>query len=52
MIPTYEDRMRQAIEYEGFLMAFKDKEWFAGVFWWNWVSDFAYGGDDNPCMTP
>lgn len=26
--------------------------WFKGLFWWNWVSDNAYGGINTGCMTP
>ena len=50
--PSEDDFAVQAKMYEAFLIAVKDVPWFKGVFWWDWSTDFAYGGSDNACMTP
>ena len=45
----------QAIHYEALLQVLQENaEWFKGVFWWNWVSDSAFGEGDgsNSCMDP
>ena len=39
--------------YNGTFMVWNESvTWFKGIFWWNWVSDNAYGGNDTGCMTP
>eukprot|EP01133_Synstelium_polycarpum_P013313 gene13313-15652_t len=40
------------LHFEAVFEAFADLDWFQGVFWWNWVTDPAFGGDNNYCMSP
>lgn len=42
----------QATQYEALLLAMSKHEWFEGVFWWNWSTDPAFGGNNNSCMDP
>ncbi|KAL0484911.1 beta-galactosidase [Acrasis kona] len=43
----------QAIWYQGVMESFLPyQEWFYGFYWWNWVTDAAYGGPDDVCLTP
>jgi hypothetical protein len=45
----------QAIHSEALLQVLQENsEWFKGVFWWNWVSDSAFGESkgSNSCMDP
>lgn len=37
--------------YTALFSAFREAAWFGGVFWWNWLSDPAFGGDFNYCYT-
>eukprot|EP00026_Physarum_polycephalum_P010305 Phypoly_transcript_10463.p1 GENE.Phypoly_transcript_10463~~Phypoly_transcript_10463.p1 ORF type:complete len:406 (+),score=56.59 Phypoly_transcript_10463:52-1269(+) len=37
---------------ESIFTAFSDYPWFMGMQWWNWVTDPAFGGDENNCMSP
>ncbi|GAM18788.1 hypothetical protein SAMD00019534_019630, partial [Acytostelium subglobosum LB1] len=39
-------------QFESVFQAFADIPWFEGVHWWNWVTDPAFGGDGNWCMSP
>ncbi|EFA85383.1 hypothetical protein PPL_02386 [Heterostelium album PN500] len=42
----------QDIQFQSVFEAFANVPWFEGVHWWNWVTDPAFGGEDNWCMTP
>lgn len=42
----------QANCYQAFFEAFKDQEWWAGVFWWNWTTNPNQGGPENNDFTP
>jgi len=42
----------QTNHYAAVFEAFQYEGWFAGIFWWNWLSDPAYGGEFNYCYTP
>lgn len=42
----------QATQFDAALTAMSKHPWFLGVFWWNWATDAAFGGDDNACMDP
>lgn len=42
----------QAAQYEALMLAMTKYPWFEGVFWWNWATDAAFGGDNNSCMDP
>ena len=50
------DEEIQAIHYEALLKVIeKNKDWFRGVFWWNWVTDDAFNEGENSknkCMDP
>jgi len=43
---------RQTNHYAAVFEAFQYEKWFGGIFWWNWLSDPAYGGEFNYCYTP
>jgi hypothetical protein len=30
----------------------KKRDWFQGLFWWNWLTDPAFGGVYNYCRSP
>merc|ERR1739848_394989 len=58
-LPDHHDTPRgereQAIHYEALLRVIRDNsEWFHGVFFWNWITDSAFGepSDGNKCMDP
>jgi hypothetical protein len=42
----------QADQYDAALSFMTQFDWFAGVFWWNWATDAAFGGLHNSCMDP
>jgi hypothetical protein len=42
----------QAQRYLATFEAFRSVPWFAGVFWWNWLADPAFGGKSNFCYSP
>jgi hypothetical protein len=42
----------QATQFEAALAAMTKYPWFLGVFWWNWATDAAFGGEGNSCMDP
>lgn len=42
----------QTLRYETFFDVWENIHWFGGVFWWNWLSDPAFGGIYNYCATP
>lgn len=50
--PTNDSLYSMYNQYEATLVAMTKYEWFEGVFWWNWDSDAAFGGDGNSCMDP
>eukprot|EP01084_Bolivina_argentea_P035512 65865_1 len=50
--PTNESLYAMYNQYEAVLTAMSKYEWFEGIFWWNWASDAAFGGDGNSCMDP
>jgi hypothetical protein len=41
----------QTTRISAFFDVFRVVEWIEGVFWWNWVTDPAFGGEQNPCTT-
>ena len=47
---TNESLYSQYTQYEGVFISMTKYKWFKGIFWWNWVTDAAFGGDTNPCM--
>lgn len=42
----------QVLQYHTALAVMSKYPWFEGVFWWNWATDAAFGGDGNACMDP
>ena len=50
--PTNDSLFAMYTQYEACLMAMSKYDWFEGVFWWNWDSDAAFGGETNSCMDP
>ncbi|KAH3757695.1 glycoside hydrolase family 5 protein [Pelomyxa schiedti] len=49
--PNEEDYQLQATYYEAVFVATQGRDWFKGVFWWNWDTDAALPLDDS-CLTP
>ena len=43
---------QMATLYNATYMVWSDVAWFKGLFWWNWASDAAFGGQETGCMTP
>merc|ERR1712228_702440 len=43
---------QMATLYNATYIVWEPLSWFKGMFWWNWLSDNAYGGVDTGCMTP
>jgi hypothetical protein len=46
------DQAEQADCYEAMLSQCRQRDWWAGVFWWNWETDPDSGGTDDPYWTP
>jgi hypothetical protein len=46
------DLQEQADCYQAVLETFWGKPWFAGIYWWNWDTDPAKGGPNDPDYTP
>eukprot|EP01027_Heterolobosea_sp_BB2_P015665 GEZU01022415.1.p1 GENE.GEZU01022415.1~~GEZU01022415.1.p1 ORF type:complete len:309 (+),score=64.90 GEZU01022415.1:135-929(+) len=52
-VPTPDDLDTQSLYYEAAIRALGvHQDWFHGMFWWNWPTDAAAGGEDDVCMTP
>lgn len=47
---TEDDLKWQALQYDGLLTAMKGNDFIEGFFFWNWVTDPAYGGFHDQCM--
>ncbi len=50
--PFQIDLQEQADCYNALLNQCKDREWWSGVFWWNWEVDPNFGGPNNAYYTP
>jgi hypothetical protein len=46
------DLQEQADCYNALLNQCKDRQWWSGVFWWNWEVDPNFGGPNNAYYTP
>lgn len=46
------DVQEQADCYNALLNQCKEREWWSGVFWWNWEVDPNAGGPNSPYFTP
>lgn len=45
----------QAVHYEAMFVSLWNSQtidWFAGVFWWSWNTDPAFGGETDRCISP
>ena len=47
-----EHAISQANCYEATLSVFEKKEWFEGIFWWNWLTNPDAGGEEDTDYTP
>ena len=43
---------QMAVLYNSTYIVWSQLNWFKGLFWWNWITDNAFGGMNNSCMTP
>eukprot|EP01016_Furgasonia_blochmanni_P020072 TRINITY_DN2237_c0_g2_i1.p1 TRINITY_DN2237_c0_g2~~TRINITY_DN2237_c0_g2_i1.p1 ORF type:complete len:408 (-),score=62.56 TRINITY_DN2237_c0_g2_i1:167-1390(-) len=50
--PNATEQTMQARHYQAVLEVFQDQDYFEGMFWWAWNSDFAFGGDNDNCISP
>jgi len=50
--PSQIDMQEQADCYNALLSQCKDRQWWSGVFWWNWEVDPNFGGPNNAYYTP
>ena len=51
--PPYQiDLQEQADCYNALLSQCKDRQWWSGVFWWNWEVNPNAGGQGDPFYTP
>jgi hypothetical protein len=39
------DMPAQTLWYNSMFFVWKDITWFGGAFWWNWLTDPAFGGE-------
>ncbi len=46
------DLQEQADCYQALLNQCKDRQWWSGVFWWNWEVEPNYGGQNDPHYSP
>jgi len=54
IVITDDDLNLQATYYKATLDVWSPLPWFQGIYWWNWVTDNAFGVDKNTwgCMSP
>jgi hypothetical protein len=46
------DLAEQALCYKAVIQTFDDKDWFRGIYWWNWGPDLSMGGPADKGYTP